>query len=206
MTAALRDVVVGRIGKPHGLKGQVTVEVRTDEPERRFRPGSVLATERPPGSPARPGVAAARAPGSLTITAVHWHGVRLLLTFAEVADRTAAEAVRGLLLHALVDPHEAPGDPEEFYDHQLVGAAVVTVDERHVGTIGRVVHAPAQDLLSIVTPDHGEVLVPFVAALVPNVDVEAGVVMVADVPGLLEPDQPDAGGHTAEVAEREGGA
>ena len=178
------EVVIGRIGKPHGVKGEVSVEVRTDEPARRFADGLLLRTRTPRGgAPHGPG-----RPSVLTVQRTRWHQSRLLVTFAELADRTAAEAVRGLSLVAEVDLSEAPEDPEEFYDHQLVGLAVLTTDGDPVGEVTDVVHGAAQDLLALRTLDGREVLVPFVAALVPVVDLAAGrVEVVADRPGLLTP-------------------
>jgi 16S rRNA processing protein RimM len=177
------DVVVGRIGKAHGIRGEVSVELRTDEPDRRFTDGAVLATEAPGGSLP----SGADRPATLTVRATRWHQSRLLVTFAEVTDRTQAEAVRGLLLLSTVDEHEAPEDPEEFYDHQLVGLQVVTTDGRVVGELAEVLHGSAQDLLSVRAEDGREVLVPFVSELVPTVDVPAGRIVVADRPGLISP-------------------
>lgn len=180
--AAGTEVVVGRIGKPHGVKGELSVELRTDEPERRFAVGAVLRTQSPQGT--APGAAR---PASLAVKGTRWHQSRLLVTFEEISDRNAAEAVRGLLLAVEIDPAEAPEDPEEFYDHQLVGLRVVTTEGGEVGELAEVVHGTAQDLLSVRTPDGREVLVPFVAALVPEVDVAGGRVVVEDRPGLLAP-------------------
>ena len=106
------------------------------------------------------------------------------MRFAEIDGRTAAEAARGTELSALVDTDEAPEDPEEFYDHQLVGLRVETTHGEHVGELLRIEHNGAQDLLVIGTPDR-EVLVPFVSALVPEVDVAGGRLVVDDRPGLL---------------------
>jgi 16S rRNA processing protein RimM len=172
------DVVVGRIGKPHGIRGEVTVELRTDEPDRRFAVGATMRAERPRGS---------TAPWSaLTVTATRWHQSTLLVRFAELPDRTTAETARGLMLHADVPADESPEDPEEFYDHQLVGLAAEDLDGRALGEVTAVLHG-AQDLLQIRTPDRREALVPFVAALVPEVDVPGGRVVVADRPGLVTP-------------------
>ena len=183
------EVVIGRIGRPHGVKGEVSVEVRSDEPERRFADGSVLGTRTPRGlAPTRPDQ-----PASLTVLRTRWHQARLLVTFAELADRTAAEAVRGLTLVTEIDLSEAPEDPEEFYDHQLVGLAAVTTDGAPVGEVTDVIHGAGQDLLALRTPDGREVLVPFVTALVPVVDVPGGRLEVADRPGLLTPLPDDAG-------------
>jgi 16S rRNA processing protein RimM len=122
------------------------------------------------------------------------HQSRLLVTFDGVTDRTAAEALRGLLLVAEIDAEERPEDPEEFYDHQLVGLEARTVGAVPVGTVTEVVHGPGQDLLSLRATDGREVLVPFVAALVPEVDVAAGYVVVVDQPGLLTPAVDDEAG------------
>jgi 16S rRNA processing protein RimM len=170
------EVVVGRIGKPHGLHGEVTVEVRTDEPERRFALGTTVRAERPRG--------AASAWDELTVVATRWHRSTLLVRFEEVTDRTAAEASRGLLLHATVDASESPDDPEEFYDHQLVGLVAEDLDGRPLGEVAAVLHG-AQDVLQIRTPDGRDALVPFVTALVPEVDLMGGRVVVADRPGLV---------------------
>ena len=173
------DVVVGRIGKPHGVRGEVTVEVRTDEPERRFADGTTIRVERPRG-PAAPWP-------TLTVAGTRWHQSALLVRFAELPDRAAAESARGLVLHADVAAGESPEDPDEFYDHQLIGLAAVDLDGKPLGTVSRVVHGGAQDLLQIRTPDRRDALVPFVAALVPEVDLGGGRVVVADRPGLVTP-------------------
>jgi 16S rRNA processing protein RimM len=169
------EVVVGRIGKPHGLRGEVTVELRTDEPERRFVPDAALIAESPRGTRS-----------SLTVEGTRWHQGVLLVHFQGLPDRTAAEAARGTMLMAEVDPDEQPEDPEEFYDHQLVGLTVEDTEGVERGEVTGVLHG-AQDLLQVRTPK-GDVLVPFVTALVPTVDVAGGRVVVADRPGLLEPE------------------
>ena len=179
------EVVVGRVGKPHGIRGEVTVDVRTDEPERRFAPGTTLRAQAPAG--------ADRRPPSLTVARSRWHQDVLLVTFEEVADRNAAEAVRGTVLHAMLAHDEVPEDPEEFYDHQLVGLEVVDLDGTPLGSLTAVVHGSAQDLLAVRTPDGRDALVPFVAALVPEVDLAGGRVVVADRPGLVSPFPDEAG-------------
>ncbi|KRV51002.1 16S rRNA processing protein RimM [Wenjunlia vitaminophila] len=166
------QLVVGRIGRAHGIKGEVSVEVRTDEPELRLGPGAVLATD-----PA--------ATGPLTVESGRVHSGRLLLRFVGVTDRTAAEALRNTLLIAEVDPQERPEDPEEFYDHQLVDLDVVTVDGTEVGRIESIAHLPAQDLLVVRRPDGGEVLVPFVTEIVPEIDLEEQRAVITPPPGLL---------------------
>ncbi|MBC9732269.1 ribosome maturation factor RimM [Nocardioides marmotae] len=173
------ELVVGRIGKPHGLRGEVTVDVRTDEPERRYAVGARLRAEPPRGSasPLR----------EVTVAGSRWHQTTLLVSFEEIPDRTAAEAARGLVLHATVPVDETPADPDEYYDHQLVGLAAYDLDGAELGTVTALVHGGAQDLLTIKTPDGRDTLVPFVKALVPEVDLAAGRVVVADRPGLVTP-------------------
>jgi len=180
------EVVVGRIGKPHGIRGEVTLDVRTDEPERRFAPGTTLRAEAPAG--------ADRRPSSLTVARARWHQSTLLVTFEELADRNAAEAARGTVLYATIGRDETPEDPEEFYDHQLVGLDVVDLDGTPLGTVKALVHGSAQDLLTVRTADGRDALVPFVTALVPEVDLAAGRIVVADRPGLVSPFPDDADG------------
>jgi 16S rRNA processing protein RimM len=172
------EVVVGRIGKPHGIRGEVTVEVRTDEPERRFAVGTTFRAVRPRGS-------AAPWP-ELTVAGIRWHRSTLLVYFEELSDRSDAEAARGVLLHVDVPAGESPEDPDEFYDHQLVGLAAEDLDGRPLGEVTAVLHG-AQDVLQIRTADRRDALVPFVTALVPEVDVAGGRVVVADRPGLVAP-------------------
>ena len=178
------EVAVGRIGRPHGIRGEVSVELWTDEPGRRFADGACLLVRRPAGGPppAHP---------TLSVASSRWHQERLLVRFAELTDRTAAEAARGLDLVITVSPDERPDDPEEFYDHQLVGLRVATTDGVEVGVVAEVMHSGAQDLLVVRREGRGAALVPFVVALVPEVDLEAGRLLVADRPGLLEPLEED---------------
>ncbi len=183
------EVVVGRIGKPHGIRGEVTLDVRTDEPERRFAPGTTLRAEAPAG--------ADRRPASLTVARARWHQSTLLVTFEELADRNAAEAVRGTVLHATLGPDDMPEDPDEYYDHQLVGLDVVDLDGTLLGQVKALVHGSAQDLLTVRTPDGRDTLVPFVSALVPEVDLDAGRIVVADRPGLVTPFPDDSDGQDA---------
>lgn len=178
------EVVVGRIGKAHGIRGDVTIDVRTDEPDRRFAAGTVLGVKAPRG-----GETALR---SVTVTSSRWHSSRLLVDFAEIGDRTAAEAARGLLLHAEIGAQESPEDPDEYYDHQLVGLAAHDLAGTLLGEVAALVHGGAQDLLVIRTPQGREALVPFVKALVPEVDLAAARVVVADRPGLVTPLPDDA--------------
>ncbi|MDH4160884.1 MAG: ribosome maturation factor RimM [Actinomycetota bacterium] len=166
------EVVVGRVGRAHGVRGDVGVEVRTDEPDRRFAPGAVLATE--PASF-----------GPLTVSRARWHSGRLLLTFEQVVDRTAAEALRGVELVVEVDPGERPTDSDEHYDRHLRGLEARTPEGLLLGRVSDVVHLPAQDLLEVTDPAGHPVLVPFVTALVPEVDVTGGRIVVDPPPGLF---------------------
>ncbi|WP_042384875.1 ribosome maturation factor RimM [Streptacidiphilus melanogenes] len=167
------QLIVGRIGRAHGIKGDVTVEVRTDEPELRLGPGAVLMTD--PGSA-----------GPLTVASGKVHSGRLLLRFEGVTDRNGAEALRGTLLIAEIDPEDSPEDPDEYYDHQLVGLDVVLTDGTVVGQLTEVLHLPYQDLLTVVRPDGTEVLVPFVSEIVPEIDLEAQRAVITPPPGLID--------------------
>jgi 16S rRNA processing protein RimM len=214
------QLVVGRVTRPHGVRGEVSVEVRTDDPDLRFAVGRVMATD-----PA--------AAGPLTVEAVRWHSGRLLIRFAGIGDRNQAEELRGTWL-TLDSAEVGPtGDPDEFHDHELIGLAVVTTLGEPVGRVMDVRHF-GQDLLVIepapasspagpeagpagaaaagaglvptgaAQAGHGpgsptlaararpgnrlgsELLIPFVAALVPEVDVAAGRLVIDPPPGLLE--------------------
>ncbi|RKS75020.1 16S rRNA processing protein RimM [Actinomadura pelletieri DSM 43383] len=164
-------LVVGRIGRPHGIRGEITIDVRTDDPDTRFAAGTEIATD--PASA-----------GPLTVERTRWHSGRLLVRFAGVADRTAAEELRGVWL--VVDPGEISpsADPDDFHDRELIGLAVVTADGTDVGRVADVLHH-GQDLLVVDGP-RGETLVPFVTALVPEVDVTGGRLVIDPPPGLLD--------------------
>jgi 16S rRNA processing protein RimM len=166
-------VVVGRIGRAHGIRGEVAIDVRTDEPERRFAPASrLIAGDR-----------------TLTVSRTRWHSGRLLAAFAELSDRTAAEVLRGTLLEADVDSDELPSDDGEYYDRQLIGLSAQRTSGEVLGEIASVVHHGEQDTLVIRTGTGADVLVPFVAEIVPTVDVAGGFVVVTDLPGLLDPEE-----------------
>lgn len=174
--ASAEPVVVGRLGRPHGLRGEFLVDVRTDVPERRFAAGSVL------------GCTADGVP-SLTVAASRRHSGRWLVRFAEVGDRTAADGVRGALL--TIDPSEVgpaadDEDDEAWWDSEIVGLRVETVGGDAIGVVDEVVHTPGGDLLAVRTAPGDEVLVPFVAEIVPTVDVPGGRLVVDPPEGLFD--------------------
>jgi 16S rRNA processing protein RimM len=166
-------VTVGRIGRAHGIRGEVSVEVRTDSPELRFADGARLTTE-PAGA------------GPLVVGHTRWHSGRLLVRFDGVSDRAVAEGLRGVRLLADVGEGERLDDPDEFFDHQLVGLRAITTTGDAVGDITDVLHPPGQDLLVVRRPDNREALVPFVVDIVPEVDIAAGRVVLDPPVGLLE--------------------
>ncbi|HEX7746740.1 MAG TPA: ribosome maturation factor RimM [Micromonosporaceae bacterium] len=186
------QLVVGRILRPHGIRGEVTVEVRTDEPDARFAVGSVLVTDataaRPAAAaPAAPGLEApVRVPDRLTVESVRWHQGRLLIVFDGVYDRGLADALRGVLLCVDSADVAPPADPDEFNDHQLVGLTAVTPAGEELGEVTRIDHAPASDLLVLRRAEGGTALIPFVKAIVPEVDLAAGRLVVDPPGGLLD--------------------
>lgn len=167
------QLVVARVGRAHGIKGEVTVEVRTDEPELRLAPGAVLATD--PASA-----------GPLTIETGRVHSGRLLLRFEGVRDRNGAEALRNTLLIAEVDPDDKPEDPDEYYDHQLMDLDVVLEDGTEVGRITEISHLPSQDLFVVERADGTEVLIPFVEEIVVEIDLEKQRAVIDPPPGLID--------------------
>ncbi|MFD3994993.1 ribosome maturation factor RimM [Streptomyces sp. NPDC058583] len=167
------QLVVARIGRAHGIKGEVTVEVRTDEPELRLGPGAVLVTD--PASA-----------GPLTIETGRVHSGRLLLRFEGVRDRTGAEALRNILLIAEVDPTEMPEEEDEYYDHQLMDLDVVLADGTEIGRITEISHLPSQDLFIVERPDGTELMIPFVESIVTEIDLEEQRAVIDPPPGLID--------------------
>ncbi|MFB7175989.1 ribosome maturation factor RimM [Streptomyces sp. NPDC056254] len=187
------ELVVARIGRAHGIKGEVTVEVRTDEPELRLSPGAVLRTE--PASV-----------GPLTIETGRVHSGRLMLRFAGVKDRTAAESLRNTLLIADVDPAELPEEEDEYYDHQLMDLDVVLEDGTEIGRITEISHLPSQDLFIVERPDGTEVMIPFVEEIVAEIDLEEQRCVITPPPGLIDDRAEIVSTRDAEAANSEGDA
>jgi 16S rRNA processing protein RimM len=177
-------IVVGRIGRPHGIRGEVVIGVRTDEPDLRFAVGATLdARSTSDNAGPENGAGGER----LTVASVRWHSGQLLVAFAGITDRTAASELTGSWLS--VDSSQLPdtGDPDEFRDYELIGLSVRTCAGDPVGVVTDVLHY-GQDLLVVRRQDEpgGEALVPFVKAIVPEVDLRAGVVVIDPPPGLLD--------------------
>lgn len=168
------EVTVGRVAKAHGIGGELAVDLRTDSPELRFAVGAVLTAKRR-GEAAR----------CLTVASAREHGSRLLLRCEEVGGREDAESLRGALLLADTEDLPPTDDPDEFYDHQLAGLTAEFADGGAAGTVREVVHIPSGELLAV---DVGgrDVLVPFVKAIVPTVDVAAGKVVIDPPDGLFD--------------------
>ena len=164
------EVIVGVIGRAHGTRGEVAIELRTDEPDRRFAFGQQLRAE---GSTR-----------TFTVVSYRDHARLQLVKFQELPDRTTAEAARGVRLVADIVANEHPLDTGEFYDWQLIGLVVRTAAGADAGRVVSVLHLPQQDLLEVDTPQ-GHRLVPFVEPLVPRIELDQGWLQVADVAGLL---------------------
>jgi 16S rRNA processing protein RimM len=177
-------IVVGRIGRPHGIRGEVVIGVRTDEPDLRFAVGATLDVRSTPDAGPDDGTGRDR----LTVASARWHSGQLLVAFAGITDRTAAAELTGSWLS--VDSSQLPdtGDPDEFRDYELIGLSVRTCAGDPVGVVTDVLHY-GQDLLVVRRQGEpaGEALVPFVKAIVPEVDIPAGVVVIDPPPGLLDP-------------------
>ncbi len=174
------DVVVARIGKPHSLNGEVTVQLHTDDPQSRFVPGATFDTRAQPGS----GV-----PRTLTLRSARLHNGTWLLGFEQVPDRTGAESLRSTQLVVdneaeAVTQQDEPGDA--WYEEELTGLAVVTRDGARVGEVSALEIGPSQDLLVVALDGGGTAYVPFVSAIVPEVDVAGGKVVIDPPEGLLE--------------------
>ena len=165
------QVVVARIGKAHGLRGEVTVQVLTGAADERFVPGASFVTE-----PAEA--------GPMVLRSARDHNGVLLLGFEGTDDRSGAEALRGIKL--LANPLEDHGDEDTWYERDLVGLKAVTVGGDEVGEVTALQSGAAQDLLVVRLTDGRKALVPFVTAIVPEVDVDGGRVVLDPPPGLLD--------------------
>jgi len=181
MARSTDSLLVARIGKPHGLRGEVTVQTHTDDPERRYVPGTVFTTQAAAGT----GV-----PRALTLATARKHREVWLLGFDEIPDRTGAESLRGTQLFLDLDEvDEVEDDDEGWYEHDLVGLAVHDPAGDVLGEVHGLVVGAVQDLLEVRLSDGREVLVPFVEAIVTDVDTEAGRVVVDAPAGLFDLDE-----------------
>lgn len=180
---AADQVRVGRLTKAHGLKGALKVELYTDDPDRRFTPGAIFTLQVPTSSPWHG--------KTLELVELRWYNGSPVGFFVGVADRTAAETLVKAILWVDQDPTQLPEEQDAWYDYQLVGLRALR-EGAEVGRVARVEHFPAQDLLVVVTggAESREVLVPFVSAIVPAVDIVAGTVTLTPPAGLFE-DLPD---------------
>ncbi len=167
-------LVVGRIGRAHGVLGEATVEIRTDLPEERFFAGNILTTD-----PANN--------GPLTIESVRFNNGIMLLKFRESADRTQVERLRDTLLLVDVDVNNDHREDDSYHVQQLIGLAVVNTRGEKIGTIDDVLNLPGQDLLVINSNDR-EILLPFIVDFVPVVDLLGGLITVTPPTGLFDHD------------------
>jgi 16S rRNA processing protein RimM len=175
-------VIVGRAGRPHGIRGEVVIGVRTDEPDLRFAVGASVDVDRSADGDGSGN------DGALRVASARWHSGQLLVGFAGITDRTAAGELTGSWLS--VDTGQLPevSGPDEFRDHELIGLSVRTTAGDPVGVVTDILHY-GQDLLVVQRPGNQESLVPFVKAIVPEVDLAAGVLTIDPPLGLLEPGQ-----------------
>ncbi|TCK25459.1 ribosome maturation factor RimM [Pseudonocardia endophytica] len=171
------QVLVGVVVRVHGLRGEVVVEPHTDSPSERFAAGAVFDARTTRGE----------SRGSIEVRASRPHSGRLLVTFAGVDDRDAAEALRGLRLLLATSELPPADDPDEFHVHQLEGLPVELADGSPVGTVREVVHGPGGELLVLRRSGADDALVPFVSAIVPTVDLDTGRIVIDPPEGLLDP-------------------
>lgn len=165
------QVIVARIGRPHGIRGDVTIEVRTDDPATRFAVGTQLDTD-----PADR--------GPLTITGHRQASKLTLLRFDGVTDRNGAEQLRNTLLLATISPDADDLPDDEYYDRDLVGLSARDTYGTELGIIDQILHG-AQTILSIRRADKTTVLVPFVAAIVPEVNLAQKYVIIDPPAGMF---------------------
>ena len=170
-------LLVARIGKPHGLRGEVTVQTHTDDPEARYVPGVTYETE---------AVAGSGVPRSLTLRSARLHQQTWLLGFEEIPDRTGAESLRGTRLFIDAEDAVAQDEDDAWYEDELVGLAAVDRAGTTLGEVTGLRTGAVQDQLVLRLTNGSEALVPFVEAIVPEVDVEGGRVVVDAPVGLLE--------------------
>ena len=167
---------VGRLTKAHGLKGAIKVELYTDDPEGRFTPGAIFSLQVPTGTPWHG--------KTLELIELKWYNLQPVAFFKGILDRTAAEGLIKAILWVDQDMDELPAEEDAWFDHQLIGLRVIR-DGAQVGTVKAIDHFPAQDLITVTT-ETGDVLVPFVKAIVASVDVKAGTLTVTPPVGLFE--------------------
>ncbi|MEJ5927363.1 ribosome maturation factor RimM [Corynebacterium sp. H128] len=162
------ELMIGRVVKSHGIRGEVVVDATTDDPDLRYIVGEVLHGTQ------------GKKEHELTIASIREHQGRLLIKFEEIPDRTAADSLRGTKFFA--DP--IYDEDDGFYDHELEGLHVI-LDGKQIGTVTGISHGPAQSLLEVEIAGR-EVLIPFVAEIVPEVDLEAGTATITPPEGLLD--------------------
>jgi 16S rRNA processing protein RimM len=178
---------VARIGKPHGIRGEVTVQVLTDAPGDRFVPGTQFVVE--PASA-----------GPLTVISARWNKDILLLAFEEIETRNQAETIRGAKLFIETEELGEDDEDEGWYEHELVGLDV-RVGGKVVGKVSGLNTLPVQDLLVVTSTEGKEILIPFVEQIVPEVNVAEKFVLVTPPPGLFEVNAEEAGEEAGGKAE-----
>lgn len=176
---------VARIGKPHGIRGEVTVQVLTDAPEDRFAPGAVFEVEHPTVK-------------KLTVEGARWNKEILLLAFEELLDRNTAETIRGAKL--FIDTDEVEDDSEGWYEHELVDLEA-RVGEKVVGKVTALRTGNVQDLLVVKSTEGDEIYVPFVESIVPEVNIAGGYILMTPPAGLFDINREDVADTNAPAEE-----
>lgn len=170
---------VARIGKPHGIRGEVTAQLFTDDPAERLAAGASVLREAGEQSGN-----ALSSSGFLTVASQRWNKKICLLRFEEVNDRSAAEALRGSVL--FVDVGEKDDDAGEgWYSHELEDLMCVDAEGNPLGSVQALLTGPAQDLLVVTSPNGDEVMVPFVDEIVPDIDLQRRRITLTPPEGLF---------------------
>jgi 16S rRNA processing protein RimM len=164
-------VVIGRVARAHGVRGDLVIFSLTDEQESRFKTGNHVLLEN--GT-------------DLEISAIASHSGSFIVHFKGIDDRNSAENLKGQDLLIEINENDRPANPESYFDRQLIGLKVKLLNGSDSGVIKDVLHPPAQDLLVLDHPEYGEVLIPFVKAIVPEVNLEQGFVVIDPPAGLLD--------------------
>ncbi len=166
------ELVVGRLGRPHGVQGEISVEIRTDEPEERFKNGVTLFLK--------------ENKKNLTVSTSRWHQQKMLVKFDEITDRDMADEIKGKTLMVTIDENQLENKKDQYYEFQLVNLNVKDNKNNLLGKVKEVISGNAQDLIVVEANNQKEVMVPFVKQIVKDVDLVNKEIKMDPPPGLFD--------------------